>query len=185
MIPPQVVSVYDQPLSAIAGHRTPRLFLPLVPVSMRRPTRLPPDPSVCPDCFYTVTQRSLRCPTPTLGLRMLLRLRCHRQALVMLILLQATAFVGELLPPELQCFICDSPKHSGKGPILLDFLGSLLQGFPSLVSFGVSSPLFGDVFAVWSRHPSPGCSLHFAGIVVKSSAYHNSAYCRSIFPEVS
>ena len=88
-LPLRVVSVYDQSLSAIAGSRTPRLFLPLVPAVMSRPTHLPPDRSVCRDCFYTVTERSLRCLNLTLGLRTLLHLRRHRQALVVLFFLLA------------------------------------------------------------------------------------------------
>ena len=107
-VPPRVVSVSCQPLSAIAGHRTPRLFLPLVPVSMRRPTRLPPDPSVCPDCFYTVTQRSRPCPNPNLGLRMLLRLCRHRRVSVVL-----------NLPPADSLGYCLRRRIADSGTIML------------------------------------------------------------------
>ena len=86
LIPPRVVSVYYQPLSAIVGHRTPRLFLPLAPTSMSHLTRLPPGRSVCHGYFYTGTQRSRRCPNQTLVLQVLLRLCRHRQLSVVLIL---------------------------------------------------------------------------------------------------
>ena len=81
-VPPRVLSVSGQPLSAIAGHRTPRLFLPQAPVLMSRPTLLPPGRSVCRGCFYIGTQRFRRFPILTRVLRMLPRLRRPRRASV-------------------------------------------------------------------------------------------------------
>ena len=70
---------------------------------MSHPTHLPPDRLVCRDCFYTVTQRCLRCPNPTLGLRMLMHLRRHWQVFVVL-----TLPPTELLGYSLRQRIADS-----------------------------------------------------------------------------